>query len=160
MVAALFMVTPDIAGPLSAEIRVDPRVSRLRLFLEEKDCPIRDLAPDFIAAADRHGLDWRLLPSISFVESTGGKYCKRNNIFGWANANKRFPSVRHGIHAVAYKLGKGHYYRSKGTDGILKTYNPRPEYATRVKEVMERIGPEPVADPVSYDDEDSLSSLR
>ena len=161
VVTGMFMVTPDIAGPLSAEIRVDPRVSRLRLFLEEKDCPIQDLAPDFIEAADRHGLDWRLLPSISFIESTGGKYCRRNNIFGWANANKRFPSIRHGIHVVAHNLGQARQYRSKGTDGILKTYNPRPEYAIRVKEVMERIGPEPVTDPMDYEDESPiLSSLR
>ena len=96
-----------------------------------------------------------------FIESTGGKYCRRNNIFGWVNANKRFPSIRHGIHVVARNLGQGQQYRSKGTDRILKTYNPRPEYATKVKEVMEQIGPEPVTDLMDYVDESPiLSSLR
>lgn len=143
VVAAAFVATPDIAGPLSAEMRVDARVSRLQQFLSKKECPIEPLAADFIEAADRHGLDWRLLPGISFVESSGGKFYKRNNIFGWHNAEKRFPSVRQGIHSVAYFLAHGARYRDKDVDGILKTYNPRPEYAVRVKQVMSEIGPSP-----------------
>lgn len=142
VVAFAFIATPGIAG-LSADIQTDSRLILLQQFLEEKDCPIKHLAPDFIQAADTHRLDWRLLPGISFVESSGGKYKKNNNIFGWKNGEHRFPSVRHGIYVVANKFEKSKYYRNKSTDRILTTYNPRPEYRKRVKEVMNEIGPDP-----------------
>lgn len=142
VVAAAFAATPGIAG-LSAEIKSDSRLVRLQQFLEEKDCPIQHLAPDFIQAADDHQLDWRLLPGISFVESSGGKYKKNNNIFGWNNGDRRFPTVRHGIYTVAARLSTSKQYRHKSTDRILATYNPRPEYRKRVREVMAEIGPEP-----------------
>jgi hypothetical protein len=137
---AMVLAFPASIGS-TAEIQTDPRVVRLQEFLEEKQCPVRDLAPDFVAAADQHQLDWRLLPSISFVESTGGKYQKNNNVFGWANGHKRFPTVRHGIYTVARHLGKSSRYRRKSTDGILETYNPRPEYKKRIQQVMAQIGP-------------------
>lgn len=142
VVAAAFAATPGIAG-LSAEAKTDFRLVRLHQFLEQKKCPIQHLAPDFIDAADKHELDWRLLPGISIVESSGGKYKKNNNIFGWANGDRKFPTVRHGIYTVANNLSTSKYYRNKDTDRILKTYNPRPEYQKRVREVMAEIGPEP-----------------
>lgn len=143
----------DTAGPLSADteksFHLDPRVLRLEKFFKEKNCPAQHLAEDFVIAADRHQLDWRLLPSISFVESTGGKAYKNNNIFGWANGRKRFATVRHGLHRVASELQNSKYYRNRDLDGILKMYNPRPEYAKVVKAVMRKLGPVPNV-PLAY----------
>lgn len=114
----------------------DVRVTRLSAFFRKYDCPVQSLAPVFIRAADAHGLDWRLLPSIAFVESTGGKYFKNNNIFGWDSANKRFRTVADGIHYVAYYLSRSRYYRGKKLDEVLHTYNPAKGYRERVRKVM------------------------
>jgi hypothetical protein len=139
-VAAVFVASPKIAS-VSAETKGDVRVERLHEFLEEKDSPIQHLAADFVRAADQNQLDWRLLPSISFVESTAGKHYKNNNIFGWDNGEHRFPSVRQSIYTVARKLGHARSYRNKQLDRILAAYNPRPEYRTKVRKVMREIGP-------------------
>jgi len=141
VVAAGLLAAPEVAGPLSAEVDLDPREVRLRAFLASKSSPIEHLAPDFVEAADQNALDWRLLPSISMVESSGGKYKKGNNIFGWANCERRFPSVRHGIHLVARRLAESPHYRGKSIEGKLRTYNPRAEYTLAVKRFMREIGP-------------------
>jgi hypothetical protein len=120
----------------------DPRLEALESFFVTYDCPIRGLASDFLMAADRNELDWRLLPSISFVESGAGKEYGRNNIFGWDNGRQKFNSIRQGIHHVADQLGRSKLYRLKDTDQILRLYNPNTGYATLVKSVMRLIGPE------------------
>ena len=117
----------------------DPRLVRLQQFFEENDCPAHKFAEDFIEAADNNDLDWRLLPSISYVESGGGREYRNNNILGWANAEKSFKSVRAGIHAVAERLATSPLYRDKDVDAILRTYNPDGEYAARVKSIMQQI---------------------
>ena len=118
----------------------DPRLSRLTKFFADRDCPLRDSAKDFLFAADQNELDWRLLPSISFIESSGGKDYRNNNVFGWDSCKERFPSVRAGIHYVAAQLGRSNRYKGKDVDRKLQLYNPLPEYSQRVKAVMRAIG--------------------
>jgi hypothetical protein len=118
----------------------DPRLSRLQKFFGDRDCPLRDSAKDFLVAADQNHLDWRLLPSISIIESSGGKYYGNNNVFGWGSCKEKFSSVRAGIHYVAAQLGKSRRYRDKDIDSKLQMYNPLPEYSQRVKAVMRSIG--------------------
>ena len=118
----------------------DPRLSRLQKFFGDRDCPLRESAQDFLIAADQNKLDWRLLPSISIIESSGGKDYRNNNVFGWASCNEKFPSVRAGIHYVAAQLGKSRRYKGKDTDGKLQTYNPLPDYSHRVQAVMRAMG--------------------
>lgn len=118
----------------------DSRLIRLVQFFEDNDCPINDLASDFIVAADRQDLDWRLLPSIAVVESGGGKRYRNNNVFGWNNGQEHFSSIRASIHAVADRLANSPLYRDKDVNGILRTYNPQnPDYAHKVKAVMQLI---------------------
>lgn len=119
----------------------DERVERLRGFFAERDCPAEELARDFVAAADMNGLDWRLLPGISFIESSGGKRYINNNIFGWDSCRTKFTSVRAGIYAVASRLANSELYEDKDTSQILHTYNPFPDYAPKVTRVMNAIGP-------------------
>lgn len=136
----LLLATPSLSG-LSAEAKFDPRTARLHEYLEKRDFPVKIYAADFIRAADENSLDWRLLPSISIVESTGGKYFKNNNVFGWANGDKRFGSVRHGIYQVAHQLHHGRPYRGKDVSGKLAAYNADPEYRAKVLRLMNQIGP-------------------
>jgi hypothetical protein len=118
----------------------DPRLSRLQKFFGDRACPLRDSARDFLVAADQNKLDWRLLPSISIIESSGGKDYRNNNVFGWGSSKNKFPSVRAGIHYVAAQLGKSRRYKDKDIDSKLQLYNPLPEYSQRVKAVMRAIG--------------------
>jgi hypothetical protein len=100
-----------------------------------------NLAEDFVHAADDNHLDWRLLPSISVVESGGGKAYRNNNIFGWNQGLQLFPTIRAGINTVAFKLGKSPLYRDRDSVGKLRIYNPDESYAGLVLSVMNRISP-------------------
>jgi hypothetical protein len=120
----------------------DPRLVKLRRFFLERDVPIVHLAEDFIQAADHNGLDWRLLPSIAMVESSGGKYYKNNNIFGWDNADLRFRSIHSSIHEIARYMSVMRCYRGKDLDGMLWTYNPIEGYNGKIKSAMRSIDPD------------------
>lgn len=124
-----------------AEYRNDPRLASLNRFFDEIDCPVKHLAAEFLRAADRHKLDWRLLPSISVVESGGGREAHNNNLFGWDGGRAIFSSVRACIHNVAERLANSKLYRDKDLDGILRVYNPNANYPTLVKSLMQRISP-------------------
>lgn len=119
----------------------DPRTERLKQFFATLHCPVSYLSAEFIHAADENGLDWRLLPSISVIESGGGKAYKNNNIFGWANGDYLFSTLKAGIHEVAYKLGRSALYRNRDVPGKLHLYNKNEDYATNVMTVMYRISP-------------------
>ena len=119
----------------------DPRFALLKQFFDRRGSPAREHVGDFILAADRNKLDWRLLPGISVVESGGGKEYRNNNILGWASCKERFPSVKAGIHAVARRLSTSNLYKNKSVEGILRTYNSNADYSLKVKRVMYAISP-------------------
>lgn len=122
----------------------DPRVVRLQNFFAKLHCPVKDLAGDFVKAADENNLDWRLLPSISVVESGGGKACRNNNIFGWNQGTHAFSSIRSCIQEVADKLGNSPLYRRHvDAAGKLRIYNRKDGYVASVVALMERISPAP-----------------
>jgi hypothetical protein len=132
---------PDHRIPRSRYLG-DPRLARLQKFFQQRGCPAADLAEEFLLASDHHNLDWRLLPSISFVESSGGKHYINNNIMGWGSSRSEFTSVRSGIQLVASRLAKSKYYKNKTLSSILRTYNPKQEYAPTVLQVMRTLGPD------------------
>ncbi len=117
----------------------DPRAAVLRDFFEALNSPGSHWAEDFLLAADRHGLDWRLLPSIAILESGGGRESMNNNILGWDSCRKSFPSVRAGIHTVADQLENSKLYKNKDLDRKLKLYNPHATYPLKVKRLMAKL---------------------
>lgn len=123
--------------------KTDPRAIRLRSFFAKLHCPVQNLSEDFVQAADVNQLDWRLLPSISIIESGGGKAYRNNNLFGWNNGDDAFPTLRAGLDLVAYKLGKSPLYRNRDVMGKLRIYNPDATYPGKVITVMNRISPTP-----------------
>ena len=141
------VVSPVALSPWQApptpvpDYRNDPRAETLRRFFDQSACPAAQYTLAFLEAADRYELDWRLLPSISFVESTGGKSAPNNNLFGWKSGRAHFPSPVAGIHAVGYRLAYSSLYRDKSLDELLATYNPDAAYPRKVKSVMRRIAP-------------------
>jgi hypothetical protein len=124
-----------------ADHRKDTRFEAIRKFFKKRDCPAQQYTAAFIEAADRYELDWRLLPSLSFVESTGGKQARNNNLFGWDSGKAEFSTPTESIHQVGYRLAYSDLYRDKDLDEILAIYNPNAEYAQKVKSVMQRIAP-------------------
>jgi hypothetical protein len=131
-------IMPDGHIPHS-KYEVDPRLVALSSFLEQKDSPISHLAEDFLIVADTHKLDWRLLPSIAFIESSAGKTFKNNNIFGWNNADTEFRSIREGIYYVGSRLGTSGLYRGKTIEQKLALYNPYDHYAPAVIRVAQKL---------------------
>src|SRR5258708_3847357 len=75
------------------DYRNDPRFHALRKFFHQGLCPAEHLSAIFLEAADAYALDWRLLPSLSFVETSGGKAAHNNNIFGWNSGRTKFQSA-------------------------------------------------------------------
>ena len=142
-----------VLGIAAGSVQVDQNISRtrrkpdlrsaiLRKFLKEKESPAQDFADVFVAEADSHGLDWRLLPSLAFVESGAGKTSKGNNLFGWDNGRTRYASINQAIHEVASSLSKARPYKGKSLGGKLASYNQNEDYAPLVMQVMYQIHPQ------------------
>ena len=146
VVAAGLLAVPALADPDPVHVKLiaqaDARWIMIKEFFLRNNSPAHEFTQDFLTAADQNGLDWRLLPSLSLVESGGGKQARNNNIFGWGNCKVRFRTTREGIYKVAARLRNSYLYKGKGTlDEILWTYNPRKEYVQQVLAVMQRLGP-------------------
>jgi len=142
MVSIPIAEAPQGSAEPVADYRGDPRLERLKSFFHKLDCPAQEYAYAFLEAADRYALDWRLLPSLSYIESSGGKAARNNNFFGWDSGRAQFSTPSAGIHEVGYRLAYSALYKDKDLDTLLATYNPVPEYAQRVKSVMRRIAPQ------------------
>jgi hypothetical protein len=136
----IFPQTPDPAKPS------DSRKQALIRFFEKNESKLVQFADEFLQAADRHKLDWRLLPSLAMVESSGGKYYQFGNIFGWDSGRTRFSSIEDCIHHVAGRLAESPIYKGKSIQVMLTIYNPaRKDYATRVTAVMRDLAPDQLA---------------
>jgi hypothetical protein len=146
------MVFAGVVGISAASLQTDQDVTKnrkkfdlraaiLRKFLRDRHCPDQEYTEVFLAEADAHGLDWRLLPTLALVESGGGKTSKGNNLFGWANGKSTFTSISEAIHHVAATLAHGKAYRGKDLDGKLATYNKRTDYRAMVRDIMDQIAP-------------------
>lgn len=141
------MVSPVALCPQQAhtapapDYRKDPRFEALSRFFQKVDCPAQHYTDAFLEAADDYDLDWRLLPSLAYIETTGGKAAKNNNFFGWDSGRAQFSSPEAAIQEVAYRLANSDLYRAKSIDAMLAVYNPNTEYAQKVKSVMRRIAP-------------------
>jgi hypothetical protein len=62
---------------------LDPRILALNKFLVDYQSPMAKHAEVFIVEAEKHGLDWRLIVSISGVESAFGNLIPRGSYNGW-----------------------------------------------------------------------------
>lgn len=141
LAAALFLV----AGPVTGSD--DTRAAALTRYFEAVSGSPLDAAAsgEFIAAADRYHLDWRLLPALAAVETAAGKAARGNNLFGWGR--RRFDSVRDAIWHVAQQLAEAPSYRGKSTREKLVVFNRlhARRFPARVEKVMREIGPAPPA---------------
>ncbi len=114
------------------EIRTeDPRVIAMQKFLLAYNSPMYPYAKNFIEEAEKYGLDWRLVASISGVESAFGNLVPRgtNNGWGWRGENpteqgwSQFDTWGHGIATVTRRLALGYGTNLTPFD-IESTYCP------------------------------------
>lgn len=122
-------------------LKVDEREVLLTQFFEKRNCPLTPYAHEFIQAADKYSIDYKLLPAISVIESQCGKRYPRstNNPFGWASAGTGFKSIPHAIDFITGQLATGKYYANKTIEKKLATYCPNPTYPSRVIKLMNEI---------------------
>lgn len=95
---------------------MDVRAIILRDYLATHNSPLQHNAQDFIDAADIYGVDWKLVPAISGVESTFGKHIPGGyNGWGWGVYGDQaiyFKSWREAIFIITKGLKNG--YINKG----------------------------------------------
>lgn len=129
---------------ISASSKLDKRTIILKKYLAKYNSPLEDNAADFIMAADKHGLDWKLLPSIAGVESTFGKYVPGGlevkytsyNAWGWGVYGTQaiyFDSWKDGINIIAESLKAN--YVNKGLDNpyeMNRVYAASPIWGSHV----------------------------
>lgn len=123
----------------------DSRCQAVRSFFSRYKSPLENLAIVFVRTADEHRLDWRLLPAISMVETSGGKHATLNNVFGWNSGRTRFASAEAGILFVASRFAHSSIYAGRTALGILDRYNPaRQAYPPKVTRFMKELSSERV----------------
>lgn len=114
------------------------KVRRIQNFYARWDAPLAAHADYMVQVAEQLGLDYRLLPAISIVESSGGKYCFRSyNPFGWGK--KGFVDFDEAIYTVGFGLANG--YRTSNPFVIAPKYCPvTPDsWANKVSGLMSQI---------------------
>lgn len=140
LAAALLGPTADVPGE-SGQSLPDGRILRVDAFFESYGCPAPNHAAEYVRAADQYQLDYRILPAISFLESTCGSYQRQNNYWGWNSAKTGFPTVASGIDYIARQLAWEQPYMGRTLDEKLYSYNPRDAYVRAAKRLMREIGP-------------------
>jgi hypothetical protein len=109
--------------------------------------PLAPYALQMVQAADANGVDWRLMPVISILESGGGAAACGGNAWGFAACRVTFGSFEEGIARVAALLGSSPYagqspevvlciWVSGGNCGSVQAYN----YVQRASWLFAQLG--------------------
>lgn len=119
------------------------KVQSVQTFLGRRGSPLAAKAEYIVKSAEIFGIDYRLVPAISIVESSGGKKTyRRFNAWGWGGSKGySFSSWEEGIYTVSKGLSK--YYASGATTpiAIAPRYNPHTpqEWAGKVQFLMNQM---------------------
>ena len=117
----------DSAVLIKHSSNMDRRVIVLENYLVNHDSPLSPYAQDFIEAADYYGIDWRLIPAITGIESSFGKHMPYNsyNAYGWNGGDYQFKSWNDSIWHVAEVLKTKYFDRgAKSIPQIARIYAP------------------------------------
>lgn len=125
---------------------VDNRAKILKKFLQFYNSPLADNAETFIKQADANNLDWKLVASISGVESTFGKQIPNNsyNAWGWGIYGDNviyFTSFDEAIETISKGL-KDNYIDKWGAQDVYQIgryYAASPTWAQRVDYFMNKV---------------------
>jgi|GEM_PF-2617586 len=137
---------------ISYELKVNPdnRREKVRALLAKYNSPMVDQADFYVDIADKYNLDWRLLVSISGIESGFGKYLLPNsyNPFGWGGGYLYFDSWEESIETVSSTFdNKWRDWTTLKVDKMAPVYCP-PNYinwtraVTGYMEELDQIDPQ------------------
>lgn len=105
---ALAAGAKPVVNTIVAEVKIeeDRRVETLGAYLESKNSPLAEFANDFVEAADKYEVDYRLLPAIAGIESNFGQVqlADSYNPFGWGGGYIYFDSFDEAIWTVSKEL--------------------------------------------------------
>jgi hypothetical protein len=133
------------AEPAASKCDADSRCQAVRNFFLRYQSRLDRHSLVFVQAADEYRLDWRLLPGIAMVETSGGKHGTATNIFGWDSGKVSFPSIEEGILFVARRFTHSPIYAGRTAVAILEKYNPSVKaYPPKVIRFMLEISTAPV----------------
>ncbi len=138
---SVFALTKEEAASLDLTKKSGLSAEELSLGLSSE---ILNLAPDFIAAEEKYGVNAIFLCAVAALESGWGKYCFReNNIFGWSG--KDFSSKSECIDFVASRIAMhylsedGKYYHGKTVSGVNVCYNGSDFWENKIAGIMAMI---------------------
>lgn len=120
------------------------RAELLTKFMEQHHFSKPYYTDEYIKAADRYHISWRLLTAISLAESSGCKHYLYNNCWGYGSSSGlvHFSSIPEGIDYVSRQLGTSHYYKHQSFDTIAWNYGPHTkEYVLKIKTYLKEISP-------------------
>lgn len=124
----------------------DRRVAALKNVLERRGSPLAEYASMYVKYADQNGVDWKLLPAISGLESSFGLRLMPGsyNAYGWGGGYIYFESWEDGINTINKALRTNYMDKWGATDvwSIGPIYAESPTWAVRVNGFMEDIDEE------------------
>lgn len=136
-------LTPEVMPIRKA---TDIRVTALEFIFAKYHSPLLPYAKVYVEMADKYGVDWKLLPSISGLESTFGKalLSGTHNAYGWGGGTIYFKSWEDGIETINRALKENYMGKWKATDvwSIGHIYAASPTWAVRVNHFMNEINEE------------------
>jgi hypothetical protein len=139
----VYAIEAEGSACLLVKEKEDIRVNKLKKFLGYYQSPLKYYANFLVKTADKYGLDWRLIPAITGVESTFGKAIPEGsfNAYGWANGAYYFDSWSQSIEVVAKALRQNYVDRGADTvEKIAPIYAPPSKtWAYKVNFYMEKI---------------------
>lgn len=138
-------LTSTIQSSGSTPNLLDVRVKALKNVFARHNSPLTSEATDYVKYADMYGVDWKLLPAISGLESSFGIYLMPGsyNAYGWGGGHIYFESWEDGIKTINKAL-KERYGAGINADpyAIGPTYAESPTWAIRVNKFMNEINEE------------------
>ena len=134
------LINRQVIQPDLDSREVDERTSILSAYFAKYNSPLEYHAQDFIDAADTYGVDWKLIPAISGVESTFGKNSYGYNAWGWGiyeDQRLNFSSWRRGIFTVTKGLKENYIDKGLTEPSVMnKRYAASPTWGVRVNYFM------------------------
>lgn len=135
---------------LRLQVEREEKAAKIDKYYADRNMPLAGNGMKMVLEAEKHDIDWRLIPAIGVRESTGGRHaCKSVTYspFGFGSCKINFKSWDHAIEIVATNLGGNNprtakAYGGKTTRGKLEAYNPPsvvPTYADEVFAIMNKI---------------------
>lgn len=145
--------TPNSASSAALTFQVkdlkskeDLRVATLENVFTKYNSPLTPYAKTYVEAADKYGVDWKLLPAISGLESSFGRAMidQTYNAYGWGSGTIYFTSWEDGINTINKTL-KSNYMDKWGASNVWEIgpiYAESPTWAIRVNSFMTEINKE------------------